>query len=169
MFIAEDGTGLSEANSAVTVEFADSYFSVRNIEKWLDLDLTEKQVALVKGTDYAETKYGTKLSKFKRLRNEQSLQFPKVGFMFQGSLLTGTPVTWKKAVCEYALISISQELFADIQTQDREINSKEVTVGPITTKTSYSDNASNNFRNYPSADRLADLVVASNFSGRVLR
>lgn len=168
MFIAEDGTGLSEANSAVSIEFADSYFAVRAIEKWSNLTLEEKQIALVKATDYVETKYGPKLSKFKRLRNEQSLQFPKLKFLFQGSLVSGTPVTWKKAVCEYALISTSQELFAAPKKDEPQVTSKEVTVGPITTKTAFSLGQGSSYNQFPAADRLAEMVVVSN-SGQAVR
>ena len=51
-FIVEDGTGLENALSLVSVEFADNYFTQRGNQTWLALNLEQKQVNLVKATDY---------------------------------------------------------------------------------------------------------------------
>ena len=41
--VVEDGTGLTDSNSYVSVVFADDYFSTRGVSKWETLTETEKQ------------------------------------------------------------------------------------------------------------------------------
>lgn len=160
-FVAEDDTGLTTANSAVSVEYADAYFALREVEGWSDLGLSEKQTALIKGTDYAQAKYASRFPS-SPLSNEQSLLFPKkFPFMANGVRITGTPNNWKKAVCEYALISSKKDLYAAATTDAKEIQSKEVTVGPITTKTSYEKANAPTFLSYPSADNLVKALFSS--------
>lgn len=166
-FVAEDGTGLPDANSAVSVEYADAYFSLRAVEAWADLSVAEKEVALIKGTDYAQARYATKFPA-PALSNEQSLLFPKKFIVVAGgSRIQGTPDNWKKAVCEYALISSKNDLYAAATTDAKEVKSKEVTVGPITTKTSYETAKPTIFLSYPVADNLVRTLFGT--AGSVVR
>ena len=43
--IVENGTGLPNADSYVSVEFADSYFSARGVSAWVALTQTQKEQA----------------------------------------------------------------------------------------------------------------------------
>lgn len=168
MLMIEDGTGIEGANSYVSVSYADSYFALRGNEAWADLDLAAKEIALVKGTDYADTRFANRLQS-PPLVASQSLLFPKRFFITPTFIrIEGVPEAWKKAVCEYALISTTRELFTASQTGAKEIKSKETTVGPITTKVEYQDAPSTgDFTSYPNADKLILSLLQT--SNRVIR
>ena len=74
MFIVEDSTGLSNANSLASVQDFKDYYSLRNVDI---STLTDTQIEgfLVLGTDYIVQKYDFKGSK---LKDTQSLPFPRV-------------------------------------------------------------------------------------------
>ena len=55
--IVEDGTGLPNADSYVSVEFADTYFSARGVSVWATLTNTVKEQLLIKATDFIDNIY----------------------------------------------------------------------------------------------------------------
>lgn len=70
MLVVENGTGLLDSNSYVSVLSADTYFSDRG------LTFTDnKEGSLIQATDYLDTVYKFKGTK---LVPDQSLQFPRV-------------------------------------------------------------------------------------------
>lgn len=101
-FVAEDGTGLADANSLISVSYADSYFTLRANTTWSALNTSDKQKHLVLATDYIEYRYGTRFIG-KVLVDEQSLSWPR-------ELDTEFPDRVKKAVCEYAILSAQSKL-----------------------------------------------------------
>lgn len=155
MLTVEDGTGLPNANSYVSVEYANAHFLLRGNEAWAALTTTAKEIALVKATEYIDVRFANRLQS-PPLEADQALQFPKRYFITPSFVnVAGVPDSWKKAVCEYALISTQQELFTAPQTGAKEVKSKETTVGPITTKVEYADSPSvGSFTSYPKADQL---------------
>lgn len=105
----EDGTGLENADSYVDIDFANAYFSARANDKWSELETTEKESLLVKSTDFIDHSYRWK---GRRKTEEQGLNFPRVGLVnSDGFTVVSVPVQLKQAVCEGALISISENLF----------------------------------------------------------
>ena len=111
--IVEDGTGLPNADSYVTVEFADSYFSARGVSEWATLTNTVKEQLLIKATDFIDNIYQWK---GKKQFDIQALRFPRVNiFDYEGAEITGIPSCLKQAVCDAALIGNGAELF---QTKD---------------------------------------------------
>lgn len=107
-FIVEDGSGLDNSNSLISVDFADDYFTDRNNLMWLDSELEEKQVALIKASDYVLYAWENEL-RGHRLKEFQALPFPRVMTGFDEM-----PVIMKKAVSEYALRALSGELMPDL-------------------------------------------------------
>lgn len=108
--IVEDGTGMTDANSYVDVIFADSYFSTRGYSKWGELSDEEKEVFLIRGSEYinyAFDYYG------KKSNPSQSMKFPRVELVDdEGYLVKGIPMVLKEAVCECAkIISNGTEVF----------------------------------------------------------
>lgn len=108
--IVEDGTGLADADSYVSVTFADNYFSARGVSAWEGLDSAKKEQALVRATDFIDNMfqwYG------KKLTVSQGLRFPRVKlFDYEGQEIAGIPVVLKQAVCDAAVIaSGGTELF----------------------------------------------------------
>lgn len=125
--IVEDGTGLTDSNSYVSVVFADDYFSVRNISEWEKLEETAKESALIRATDYVDNIfqwYG------KKLNYEQSLRFPRSNLVdYEGNAIKGIPNCLKQAVCDAALvISQGTDLF---QTKEANGDIVSETIGQL--------------------------------------
>lgn len=76
-FIVEDGTGLDNATSYVSVAEADDYLSIRpNIDDWTELDSTEKEAKLMWATRLLDQRarfYGRKTD------NANGLEWPRIG------------------------------------------------------------------------------------------
>ena len=105
-FVAEDGTGLETANALTDVAFADDYFTDRNIAAWTGTTVV-KQAALIKATDYIETRFGSLFYGDKK-STTQALSHPRA------NTTTGEfPVALKRAVCEYAVRSLTATLLPD--------------------------------------------------------
>lgn len=165
MFVVEDGTGLPDANSLVSVEYADAYFTLRDNHSWEGVD-AEKQAWLVQATDYVVARF-----RFvgKPLTSDQALPFPRTG--------TGYPLmppNLLKAVCEYAVRAKTAPLAPDIAVDEtgRVVAGKTEKVGPIEDTVSYavSGKASDImlFKPYPAADMLLRGLIMRNF-GKVIR
>lgn len=124
--IVEDGTGLTDSNSYVSVVFADDYFSARGVSEWVELTQEQKEQALIKGTDYVDNIfqwYG------KKQFAEQALRFPRTGLLdYEGTEVTGIPNCLKQAVCDASLIANSGELF---QTQESNGNVVSEKIGEL--------------------------------------
>lgn len=119
MLIVEDGTGLSNANAYVSVEFADEYFSARGNQTWARLGSADKEAVIIKATDYLEAVYFDKWQG-ERLKSGQALSFPRSPF--------GMPAKFKSAVCELAIRANAGELLSDIErlTTKEKVGSIEV-------------------------------------------
>ena len=102
--VLEDGTGLTNSESYVDVDYVDAYFLKRGITEWAGL--TNREQLIIRAMDYIENNYtyqGTKLL------STQSLQFPR---LINGE--TVYPIALKNAVCELALKSNEEDLLQDI-------------------------------------------------------
>jgi hypothetical protein len=115
MFIVEDGTGLSDANSYVSLDWANSYFADRGNTSWSGALDAEKQVALVKATDYIDASYDFP---GEILVSSQALKWPRANATDKyGETLEGIPVILMKATAELAVRALSEELLQDIEKQ----------------------------------------------------
>ena len=108
--IVENGTGLPNADSYVSIEFANDYFSARGVSGWDALTDEQKEQALIRATDYIDNIfqwYGKKAS------SEQSLRFPRINLKdYEGEDVIGVPNCLKQAVCDASMIaSDGTELF----------------------------------------------------------
>lgn len=101
MLIIEDGTGKTNSNSYVDVEYADAYFLDRGITKWADLH--DKDARLIRGTDFIDNVFKWK---GKKKTKEQALHFPRINLIDDdGYKVEGIPECLKQAVCEASLLS----------------------------------------------------------------
>ena len=105
--VVEDGTGLSNADSFVSVAYADTYFTTRGVSAWASL--TNKEALLIKATDYIEAVYSESW-KGVTLNDTQSLSFPRII-----DDATIYPDRLKKAVCELALKANDGDLLVDVE------------------------------------------------------
>jgi len=105
--IIEDGTGLNNSNSYCNLDFADNYFSTRGITTWSDLEEEQKEVCLIKATDFIDNSFD-----WNGIKNtyEQALKFPRKNLINNdGYEVKGIPTELKEAVCECAL-KVSQQV-----------------------------------------------------------
>ena len=76
-FVVEDGTGLTNSNSYISVADADTYFSDRNNTVWAALSTTQKEAYLIQATQYIDAVYSDRFSNIK-LKSTQALEFPRI-------------------------------------------------------------------------------------------
>ena len=124
--IVEDGTGLSTAETFVSVADADAYHSAMNNATWTGTDAV-KESALRRAAQYIDTRYRYK---GERKNLNQALEWPRAFYERDGRAETWPVANLKAACCEAALRALSDTLTADVST-DQVI---EETVGPITVK-----------------------------------
>ena len=75
-FVVEDGTGLANANSYVSVAEADAYLSLGGYTLWSDLAESERRHALVRATRYLTQMYRLRW-KGTRATANQALDWPR--------------------------------------------------------------------------------------------
>jgi hypothetical protein len=114
--VVEDGTGLSNAESYVTVAFCDTYFSDRGDATWTGTD-AEKEEALRKATEYLDVTY-TWIGSIKV--DTQALGWPRDGAWDKEgrSLEDIVPLGVERATAEAALKALSASLLADTTNSD---------------------------------------------------
>ena len=166
-FLAEDGTGLELANSLVDVAYADEYFLERSIATWTGTTAV-KQSALIRATDYIETRFAHLFIGDKK-NPAQALSFPRVN--------TGAaemPVAAMRAVCEYAVRSLSVILLPDpeIHASGQGLERTREKIGPIEEETRFQYQGIGTqriiIRPYPGADMLLRGLLRQD-SGKVIR
>lgn len=136
-FVVEDGTGLPNATSYVSLEYAKQYFARKGYTAWDSLTPEVQQNELMNGTEYADKKFGPKLDG-RPLKDTQALEFPRTGLKDRyGRPITGVPDNIKQATCEYAILSQTGRLYPQTSQVDENIKRESVKVGPITTTTEY--------------------------------
>jgi hypothetical protein len=107
-FAAEDGTGLTTANSFGTVAEADDYHDGRGNTAWASIATSAlKEDCLVRATDYIEKRFGHKFRGFRR-SGDQALSWPRLdAWDNSGYAFADVPTKLKQASFEYALRSAS--------------------------------------------------------------
>jgi|SRR5215204_651600 len=158
--VTEDGTGLSTAESYISVSDADTYHDVRGQEAWSDGTTTEKEAALRKATAYIDGRYGARFTGTKRLGREQALLWPRTGAEdAEGWVLDydEVPVEIERATAEAALRELADpgSLSPDVEisTSGSVIREK---VGPL--EVEYSDPATVD-RTRPVLQVLDDILA----------
>lgn len=133
--IVEDGTGLPDANSFVSLADADAFLTAEGAEAWVAEDSVKREAALVSASRWISTAYvwiGAPLSP------AQALAWPRSGTAYEN-----TPPTVLIAVFRLAREALGRDLFA-AQTRGRErvkAGSVEVEYDPITAFTSVAGGA----------------------------
>lgn len=164
-FTPEDGTGLPDANSLATLEFANAYFAERNVAAWTGTD-PQKQGWLIQATDYIEARWSGKWLG-EELTEDQALSFPRTGIGWDDVV----PPNILKACSEYALRAIAGPLAPDptVNASGQSVTADKKKVGPIETETRFAEGGSLTLlRPYPAADMLIKPFVVSS-GGRLVR
>lgn len=165
-YVVEDGTGVPGANSYVSVEDADSYFSLHS-GAWTGTE-EQKEVWLVDATAYIELAFRPGFGCHEKLNDEQGLTFPTL----EGG--EGLPSALMAACCEYAVRAIAGPLLPDPMVDDSgfSVVTTKKKVGPIEKEFSVAGGALRpaQFRSYPMADFLMQGLLCPGWGGnRVIR
>jgi hypothetical protein len=165
-FVVEDGTGKIDANSYVTVAYANLYFAERGLTVWDNYFDDAKQSALILATDYIEMRYASKVSGDKLFPDTpQALSFPRKD---SSTGITINSQGIERATCEYAYRAIQGTLVKDVAS-DAAVSTR-IKVGSIEKETNFAPNSQRNdmFASYPTADLLMKPYLKSN-SGYLVR
>lgn len=160
-FIAEDGTGLADANSLVTVTYANDYFDLRGNSTWAGLSDEHKKKYLVLATDYVEFRFAQMFISTKLYPDVQALSFPR-------DLSVSFPDAIKKAICEYAILSYSGNLTSEpVLHNGNQIVRKRERMITLEEEVHYSAGKGGKFLPHPIPDAL--LAPYLKAGGRVIR
>lgn len=107
--IVEDGTGMVDSESYVSVSDCDAYATNNGLSAWTGVTAV-KEVALRKATRYLDTYYKWRGA---RVRTTQALEWPRDGWTWADPAV----MRLKAACCELAIKAISADLFADVDAQ----------------------------------------------------
>lgn len=134
-FVAEDGTGLSNATSYISIAFADTYHTDRGNAAWASATEASRQAALIRATDYIDKRFGKRFKGW-RQNKDQALEWPRIGALDQDEhLLNGAdaiPRQLQKACAEYALRALTTTLAPD--NSDVGLSHNREKIGPIETE-----------------------------------
>jgi len=157
-FIVEDGSGITDANSYVTIDEFKEYWTDRNIDYTEKTD-AEVQACLINATQYIDNNYtfiGYKNSYY------QGLEFPRYNaYDRNGYFVTGIPKCLKYSIYESGSISLSgTDLFS---SSEDGIVEKTENVGPVETTYKYKNKATGQTI-YQIIDRLLRPILKCNSS-----
>ena len=119
--ITEDGTGRDDAESYVTVAYADNYATAHGLSAWTGADAV-KEAALRNATQYIDTTYNFRSAKSYQY---QALEFPRQMWDWDADPMM---TRLRSATVELAVKALTESLFADVEPSVV----TRVTVGPIT-------------------------------------
>ena len=123
--IVEDGTGLPNADSYVSVEFADSYFSARGVSGWESLSTEQKEQSLICATDFIDSIYQWY---GKKATSEQALRFPRVNLVdYEGQTIEGIPTCLKQAVCDASMLKANGTELFQTKNENGDVVSETIT------------------------------------------
>jgi hypothetical protein len=108
--VTEDGTGLANAESYVSVADATTYHAARGNTAWASAILANQEIALRLATDYLETRY---VYRGTRKTIQQALLWPRLGVYIDYINQTWPVNKLAQATCELALRALSSPLVND--------------------------------------------------------
>jgi len=152
MLVIENGTGMSNAESYVDVDYVDAYFLKRGNTDWDLID--NKEAAIVKSMDFFESSYTFKGEK---LNETQALAFPRY---ING--LVEYPIRVKNAICELALKTATSDLL-----EDTEQRVKREKVGEL--EVEYDTNDSQSVKYNFVFNLIAPWLNSNGFSSQIVR
>ena len=163
LFVVETGSGLSTANSYLSVADADTYHSnVTRSSDWSAATAAVKQNALIVATQYLDIHYQGRWRGY-RASGTQALAWPRAsvedddGYWLDSASL---PQRLKDACAELALRVVLGDNLLGTVTEAGEVVSESVTVGPISESKSYAGGKPYGYE-YPKLDALVRGLIAA--------
>ena len=179
MFVVEDGTGLANANSYLSLSDANDFFALNSDSGgWSDFTDDQKEAGLVTATRYIDVTHAYVGEVTNR---DQKLQFPR---RFHSRAFYGTNIRWhqvnntvpqniKDATCVLALSVITNNR---LESVDAATNSNIQSIGVDTLRITYRNEATGTTADgasqstsfvTTSADNFLKPFVRSNIFGRL--
>jgi hypothetical protein len=150
--IVETGSGVESANGYISISDADQYFLLRNNTVWSNASTEQKTAAILSASLYIDRYYLHRWPGYK-MTMIQGLQWPRAwAFDVNGYPLNGIPQALMDAVCEAALISLSDSLF---EPKTAPIKKKSI-AGAIFVEYATSSSISTQ---YPVIDNILSLIL----------
>jgi len=168
-FVAEDGTGLSNANSYLSVADADTYHAnVTQSGEWTAATQAARENGLIVATQYLENKYRGRWRGRKKLWS-QALAWPRYGAVDDDGYAIDSeavPQELQAACAELALRVVLGDNLLGVVTEPGEVTSESVSVGPVTESKTYAGGKPHGYQ-YPKVEALLRAVTQA--GGRVIR
>jgi len=160
--IVEDGTGLANADSYLSVADTDTYHTAHSASTtWSGASTANKEKALRLATQYLDTKYETRWVGT-RYSLAQALEWPRTYVVLYDiySISTTTiPQRLKDACAELALKQISDtDLIPDV-TNPGAISSETVSAGSVSTSTTYVGGGKSQVKSYRLVNSLLRQLI----------
>lgn len=115
-FIVEDGTGVSEANTYVDLDYALEYAVMKGYDSWTELTEIQQKIFLIRGTEYIDNYF---MWKGRKAGPNQGLKFPRVELYDSDRFeIRGIPVAVKKACIEAAYLNSTSETTSLFSSKD---------------------------------------------------
>lgn len=158
----EDGSGLSNADSYISVADADTYHASQGAPSgWTGADAV-KEAALRQATAYLDNVYGLRWVG-SRINQTMSLDWPRYGVIDRDGfevVATAVPVEVENATAYVALKVLEGDtLVPDVDAGANAV-AESVTVGPISVSSSYSGEVTTAPR-YPKVEQLLRDLIQS--------
>lgn len=152
LLIQDDSGGVDGANAYLDVAAFRAYHAARgnDVGAYSDSQVTGAIILACEYLDNRFTFVGEKA------RYAQRTAWPRIGALDIDELLrAGIPFEVKEAACEYALISLTQELnpSPERDASGRAVQSTSQNVGPISKSVTYTGGAVFQLPKYPKADQ----------------
>lgn len=166
-FVVEDGSGLSNATSFISVADADAYAAEVGLTAWTGTT-PAKQTALIKAQRYITQTYRG-LWKGLRSNELQSLDWPRADVEdYDGYIIDSDsiPAAIKEAQVELAARALSAELISDVTVDGGNITSESSTVGGLNYAVTYAGGKSTQ-KVYTVAERLLEPYIVG--GGEIVR
>lgn len=146
--IVEDGTGLSTAESYISVTDATTYIDAYSLDTlataWTAATTAAKEKALRQATRWLEANYGGNRLTGSKATQTQALSWPRIGAIDPDDFTVPSstvPTPFKHAAAELAARALSTDIMADLTTPGT-IRSQRDKVGDLETETTYAGAAS---------------------------
>ena len=160
--VVEDGTGLSTAESYVSVADADTYHALWGNAGWTG-STAVKEVALRRAARYLDATYG-QTWQGSRVNSDQALNWPRFGAYTREGFNIGSdalPASLVTACAEMALLALSEDIYPDLSGTGV-VSSESASVGSLSTSTTYIGGKSP-LKSYRAVDALVSELL--NFGG----
>ncbi|HNY80769.1 MAG TPA: hypothetical protein PKO46_21015 [Sedimentisphaerales bacterium] len=168
-FVVEDGTGLSTANSYLSVADADTYHaSVTQSSDWTAATQAAKENGLIVATQYLDIRFQGRWRGYRNTRS-QALAWPRYsvedddGYVLDATAL---PQKLKDACAEMALRVVLGDHLLGAVTEPGEVVSESVSVGPISESKSYAGGKPYGYE-YPKLDAMVRGLIEA--GGSIIR